>query len=234
MLILFDIDATLINTSKSGILSLLDAGRELFGPQFSVDRTEFAGRLDPLIIADLLRDNALPDTPANRQALRDGYRRNLTPRLAQPGVGRALPGVMELLKALHAHPDLTLGLLTGNFADTGSIKLRACGIDPDQFSIAVWGDHSPHDPPSRDHLPPLALTAFHQRRGRPLPAHHATIIGDTPYDVRCALASGMRCLGVATGSFSSRALTEAGAHHVVEDLSQTQSVVRWLTSVQAS
>ncbi len=228
MLILFDIDATLISTSRCGILALEDAGKELFGPTFTVERTEFAGRLDPLIIADLLAQNSLPDTTQNRRALRDGYRRFITHRLRTPGIGRALPGVMPLLDRLTSRPDIMLGLLTGNFADTGSIKLRACGIDPDRFHLAIWGDHSPHEPPSRDHLPPLALHEYHRRTGRQLASHRATVVGDTPHDVRCALRSGMRCLAVATGSYPADALHAAGAHRVVPDLSDTDSIVNWL------
>lgn len=228
MLILFDIDATLINTSRSGILALEDAGRELFGPSFTVEKTEFAGRLDPLIISDLLLHNQVPDSPASREALRAGYRRNIEARLKIPGVGRALPGVHDLLAALTPHTHVTLGLLTGNFSDTGEIKLRACGIDPSRFAISVWGDHSPHTPPSRDHLPPLALAAYQRRHGAALDAHRATIIGDTPYDVRCALASGMRCLAVATGSYTVDQLERAGAHRTVPDLSETDDILRWL------
>lgn len=233
MLILFDIDATLINTSRSGILALQDAGRDLFGGGFSVERTDFAGRLDPLIIGDLLLHNDLPDTSEHRRALRDGYRTHIQRRLAVPGVGRALPGVQALLERLKVESGITLGLLTGNFPDTGVAKLKACGIDPGQFEIAIWGDQSPHDPPSRDHLPPLALRAFREHKGKELAAERATIIGDTPHDVRCALASGMRCLGVATGSFTVGALREAGAHHAVDDLSTTEAIVCWLLEGRA-
>lgn len=228
MLILFDIDSTLINTTGSGIRALESAGREAFGPSFRTDRTEVAGRLDPVIIRDLLRDNGVEDTAVNRDRLRAGYRTWITEILRPPGVGRALPGVAALLSALSRVEGVTRGLLTGNFADTGAIKLRACGIDPGGFAIAVWGDGSPHDPPSRDDLPPLALSAYLQRTGVALPPERATIVGDTPHDVRCALSSGMRCLGVGTGSYTAEDLSRCGAHRAVADLSDTRGVLEWL------
>jgi phosphoglycolate phosphatase len=228
MLILFDIDATLINTSRSGILALHQAGIDHFGPTFAVDGTDFAGRLDPLIIRDLLINNGLPVNDENRRLLREGYKRHLSTRLETPGVGRALPGVMRLLEELERVDAATLGLLTGNFADTGSLKLRACGIDPARFALAVWGDQSPHDPPSRDHLPPIALDRDQRRRGRRLPAEKALIIGDTPHDVRCAKVSGMRCLAVATGSYTVDQLDAAGADRAVADLSETDDLTRWI------
>lgn len=228
MLLLFDIDATLVTTSRSGILALLDAGREAFGPGFAVDTTDFAGRLDPLIIEDLLVNNNLPRTDAARLALRDGYRKYLGQRLAAPGVASALPGVLELLEALERDERVTLGLLTGNFPDTGEAKLRACGIDPERFHLAIWGDMSPHSPPCRTHLPPLALRRYvEQGRGEIRP-ESVVIIGDTPHDVRCALENGCWCLAVATGQFRAEQLEAAGAHRAVANLAATEDIAGWL------
>ncbi|MBC7835310.1 MAG: haloacid dehalogenase-like hydrolase [Phycisphaerales bacterium] len=232
MLILFDIDATLISTTRAGMHAMRDAGQELYGPSFSVDRTEFAGRLDPLIVRDLLRDNEREVTVAASGAMREGYRRHLGRRLSEPGVAFALPGVQELLADLRNRKGVTLGVLTGNYADTGALKLRAAGIDPGQFSVQVWGDESPHDPPCRDHLPPLALRRYEagcngDLRGRSA-ASLTTIIGDTPHDVRCALASECRVLGVATGSYQVAELKNAGAHLAVESLLDTGAITAWL------
>ena len=54
MLILFDIDMTLITTGGSGMKAMGDAGRELFGESFATGGIDFAGRLDPLIISEML------------------------------------------------------------------------------------------------------------------------------------------------------------------------------------
>ena len=53
-----------------------------------------------------------------------------------------------------AGPRVILGVLTGNFAETGRLKLRHCGIDPDAFQLHVWGDESPHPRPSRGRARP--------------------------------------------------------------------------------
>lgn len=230
MLLFFDIDATLIHTSRSGMHSMQDAGRELFGPSFRVEGIDFAGRLDPLILTDLLSHNNQKPTPTALAELRTRYRAHLERRLAQPGIGRSLPGVLPLLERLRANPAVTLALLTGNFADTGQMKLRACGIDPAWFPIHVWGDESPHSPPARHHLPPVGLQRFHARHNRSLPPHHAFIIGDTPHDVACAKAHGLRSLAVATGSYSIPQLQAAHADRVVPDLADTASILDYLTT----
>jgi phosphoglycolate phosphatase len=228
MLILFDIDATLITTSRAGIAAMEDAGRELFGPAFTADKTEFAGRLDPLILADLLRDNGLEVTPSSVAAMRDGYRRHLPQKLSERRC-TACPGIPELLSELRGRDGIVLGVLTGNFADTGQIKLRACGVGPEQFTIRVWGDESPHARPSRDHLPEIGLARYRERFG-PIDASRVTIIGDTPHDVGCARAHGCRSLGVGTGMHAPEVLLRSGADHALKDLSATQEVLRWLLS----
>lgn len=227
MLIFFDIDATLITTGGVGIKAMVDAGRELFGPQFAVEGIPFAGRLDPLILADMLSKNGVEVSEAHLAAMRATYGKHL-PRHLAAGTGRSLPGVLPLLADLHAREGVTLGLLTGNFAETGLLKLRACGIPTEKFTICVWGDESPHRPPARDHLPGVGIERYGRRFSRPISGERVVIIGDTPHDISCAKAHGCRSLGVGTGSFSVDQLRQAGADHAVPDLSDTETIVRWL------
>lgn len=229
MLILFDIDATLITTSRTGVAAMGEAGRERFGPEFDENRVEYAGRLDPLIIADLLRAHGQEVSDAAITQFRARYREHLVRLLGKPGVARPCPGIPALLDALRQRPQV-LGLLTGNFPETGAIKLRASGIEPDHFPIQAWGCDSPLSPPARDHLPPVAMTRFTQRFGKPIAGRNVTIIGDTPHDIACARAHRCRSLGVATGHFSVEALRAAGADHAVPDLSNTAEIVAWLMS----
>jgi phosphoglycolate phosphatase-like HAD superfamily hydrolase len=49
-----------------------------------------------------------------------------------------------------------------------------------------------------------------------LDASRVLVIGDTPRDVECADAIGVRTLGVATGVYSVEALVDAGAYLAVE------------------
>lgn len=230
LLILFDIDATLISTSGIGIKAMEDAAREAFGA-VDLSDVEYAGRLDPLIVADIFRragaERSLEAVASFRAAYGEGLRR----WLGKPGiVAAALPGVMDLVAALREREGVTMGLLTGNYRETGSIKLRACGIEPDEFPLAVWGDESANDPPDRADLPPIAMTRYRAMRGNEIPPRRVTIIGDTPHDVRCARVHGCRSLGVATGRYTVAQLQAAGADLAVGDLSVRHRVMDWLLS----
>ena len=59
---------------------------------------------------------------------------------------------------------------------------------------------------------------------------HTVVIGDTPRDVICGLAVGARTLAVATGSFTTSQLAEAGADHVVIDLTETDKIISYLAA----
>ena len=228
LLVLFDIDATLVTTSRAGIKSMEDAGRELYFEAFSIEGVNFAGRLDPLIIDDLLVANGLEPTARRREEMRAGYGRNLGRRLRVDGIAGALGGVADLVDRLAGDARFSLGLLTGNFPETGRMKLRACGIDSSRFPIQVWGCDSPHEVPARNHLPAVAFERYEACFGEPIGGDRTCVVGDTPHDVACAKANGCRCIGVATGSFSISALESAGADLVVTDLQETETIVEWL------
>ncbi len=224
MLVLFDIDGTLLLTQHAGMRSMHAAARELFGDTFTLEGVEVAGRIDPLIWADLARINGIDDHAVHHDRFRAGYARHLARRLAENNTAVLLPGVPQLLEALGRLEHVTLGLLTGNYPETGTLKIEAAGLDPAGFAVAAWGS----DGGSRRELPQRAMTRYHQRTGRRLKGHEVTVIGDTPHDVDCARAHGCRVIAVATGSFSRETLAEHEPDLLVEDLSATGEIVDWI------
>jgi phosphoglycolate phosphatase-like HAD superfamily hydrolase len=64
--------------------------------------------------------------------------------------------------------------------------------------------------------------------GRTIDPSRAVIIGDTPHDVSCARAHGLRSLAVATGVFSVDQLGATGADRVVPSLADTTDILTWL------
>ena len=224
MLILFDIDMTLLKTNGAGRVAMAAAGESLFGHGFSFDAVDFAGRLDPLILRDLLTVNGVDATAENMEKMKRAY----IEAFSAHSLGKIEPlvGAVDLVRTIADHADATAGVLTGNFAETGTHKLRAIGIDPAAFEIAAWGDDSPHDPPAREHLPPVAMGRYRERfTGEP---RETVILGDTVHDVACGLANGCRVLAVATGRTDAETLAAAGAHRVVDDLSETDDLAAWL------
>ncbi len=228
MLVLFDIDGTLLVSQHAGTRAMLAAAREMFGETFTYDGVEIAGRIDPLIWATVAAANGIRDAEAHHDTFRASYAHHLARRLAAHDTVTLCPGVGALLDRLGSVDGLTLGLLTGNYRETGLLKIEAAGLDPALFPVAAWGC----DGSSRRDLPPVAMARHADATGRPLTAEQVVIIGDTPHDVDCARTHGCRALAVATGPFSSEKLRESEPDLVVEDLSNTAAIVEWLLGPQ--
>jgi phosphoglycolate phosphatase len=224
MLILFDIDGTLLVTKGAGIAAMGDAGREMFGEHFTIEGVEFSGRLDTLIWRDLAKLNGAIDADEHHNRFRSAYHRHLRARLNRDRTARLLPGVRELVEHLDQIGNTTLGLLTGNYPETGRLKIEAAGLGPDVFTIAAWGCEGD----CRRDLPPLAMRRYAENNGGALAPDQVIIIGDTPHDIDCAAAHACRSIGVATGAFSVKQLVEAGAELAVADLSDTAAVTNWI------
>lgn len=230
MLILFDVDGTLLLSSNQGAKAMQEAGKRIVGEHFTLAGVAFAGRLDPLIWADGMRQSGEDTDPAIHTAFRAAYGEALGRRLEPKGVAYALPGVGALVEALEQRPHTTLGLLTGNYPETGALKLRAAGVDPERFAVPVWGT----DGPDRRSLLPVGLARYEALHGHALGRERVIVVGDTPHDIDCAHANGCVALAVATGPSYARADLEAHAPDLLlDDLTDTAGILRWLNALPA-
>lgn len=223
-LILFDIDGTLVagGPAKQAFhVALL----EVFGTAGAIDAHDFSGKTDPQIARELLRGVGLSDAEIDTglPALFERYLTELRRRLG-PDPMRVLPGVPELLDALRTAGDVALGLLTGNVEGGADLKLGSARLR-EHFAIGSFGS----DSEARDDLPPVALARAAQRWAVDFEPVRVWVVGDTPRDVGCARAHGLRSLGVATGRHTGAELGAAGADQVVDSLGPTDAIVDLLT-----
>lgn len=227
MLVLFDIDGTLLRTDGAGVRAFLSALQQIRPHRaWSLEGIPVAGQLDTRILRTLCERTGEPHSAAFVGEFRASYRPALAAELRSTPA-RALPGMIALVEALRAEPGTTIGLLTGNFSDTGADKVASAGFTPESFTINAFAE----DGAVRRDLPPVAMARHRAQFNASHPAARTVIIGDTPDDVDCALHNGCRCLGVATGIHGREALADAGACHSVTDCSDTNSILRWLRSL---
>jgi phosphoglycolate phosphatase-like HAD superfamily hydrolase len=223
VLVLFDIDGTLLLTPGAGRRAITTALAGRLGDGDAWRSLPFDGKTDPQIVRELLESAGDP-TAGDPDTIADVCQRYvglLEQELDRnPGGTRLLPGVAPLLDRLEAQHDVVLGLLTGNVVQGAGLKLRSGGLDPMRFRVGAFGSDSAH----RADLPAIAAGRAESIFGRVPDGHAVVIIGDTPADVTCGRGIGARAVAVATGSYSLAALLEAGAFAAFDDLSDTDAV----------
>jgi len=231
LLVLFDIDGTLVRWATDAHRAALEhALLRVHGVKLSVRDAplSLAGRTDGQIArAALLRAGVSAERIDDRaDAVREACCREYARVCPEDLSGAVVPGVAALLEWLAARPECRLGLLTGNYEAVARLKLARAGIGR-FFEGGAFGS----DSEDRAALPAIARRRF-GRRGAPYARHRTVVIGDTPRDIACARADGVRCVAVTTGPYGVDELREADA--VAGDAaSLRQALVRLLTPADA-
>ena len=224
-LILFDIDGTLLLSGRAGLRAMTRAFEQTFGITDAFKGENFGGRTDSFLVSKALQNAGLPDTAEQHQRFRGHYIPMLAEEIQQPGTGHKglMPGARELLEALHDFDELHLALLTGNYREAAEIKLSHFGL-AEYFRWGTFGEESAN----RDDLGRIAMTRARQRCVPSAALERAVVLGDTPHDIACARAAGLRMLAVATGFYSVDELKAAGADVALPDLTETARVMEML------
>jgi phosphoglycolate phosphatase len=211
VLLLFDIDGTLLlKAADAHRDSLYEALHEVHGVEDpAAAHIQPAGRTDGEIARAILLQSGVSADRIDERAedVREVTCREYARRCPADLSAHVAPGVVGLLEGLSGRDGVILGLLTGNYEFVARLKLQRAGLGR-WFDRGQGGFGSDHEDRS-------ALPAIARRRSgagaTPWPRERTLIIGDTPADIACARADGVRCLAVATGPFAAGALGEADA-----------------------
>jgi len=213
MLLFWDIDGTLLTTARSGIHAWEDALHDVAGVRADLSDFDTAGHPDFLIARRLLvelADRADPP-PGMVERLVCRYE-ELLPAALTRRQGRVLPNVREILESLAREAGTCSLLLTGNTRRGARAKLAHYGL-AEFFSDGAFSEGA------RDRAM-IARAALERASASGCVAQpgRVFVVGDTPYDVRCAHAIGARTVAVATGSYDVTALAAEGAWRVLSQL----------------
>jgi phosphoglycolate phosphatase len=226
ILVLWDIDYTLVDAGGAGRHLYEVAFSEMYGADFPGNVQSMAGRTDTAIALEVLTLAGVADPDQELAAFR-ALLASRAPGMAElvRAHGRALPGAAEALTALARRQrdgEVVQSLLTGNLPELAEVKLTTLGLTAHLDLLSgAYGDASR----VRADLVPIARRKAAKRYGHDFSGGATVLVGDTPSDIEAALLTGARGVGVATGSFTQAELARAGAHAVLADLSDTGQVV---------
>jgi len=223
-LITFDIDKTLVKNNV-GHESFSRAFKEIYGVDATIEEINYNGMTDKQIIIEILKNRGLAEE-------------NIIPKLEDAVdvmikyyveiedqiTVEILDGVVKLIKALD-EKGYTLGLVTGNLEPNGRMKMRIAGLN-NYFPVGGFGS----DDISRTELVKLARKRAEEKYNF---KHNKPNIhfGDAPQDVMAAKNAAAIGIGVATGIYTKEELENAGAAYVLDDLSDTEYILKLIKGI---
>jgi phosphoglycolate phosphatase len=203
MTVLFwDIDGTLLTTNKGGVFAWDDAVKEITGRDFQLAQIRIPGLTDYQIAVRTLESLGLEPEHDLLERLVRRYE-SLLPTSLPRKKGQVLRHVREILEDLQGREDFRSYLLTGNTRGGAEAKLTHYGL----WSFFPSGAFA-EDPGARATIAARAMALARQHG--PVAEADAFVIGDTPHDIECANAIGVRTIAVATGGYDT---DELRAHH---------------------
>ncbi len=220
-LLLFDVDGTLLSCGPRVRGWIEEALTAAFDRSVPVDGYSFAGKTDDRIFRELATRAGVTSETVEK-GLPEARRRYL--EALEGGLQAAemtlLPGVVPLLEALAMRPEITLGLLTGNW-EPGA-RSRLARFDLNRFFGFGAFSEGQTDRPA---LVPMALARARSAVGHAFSPRDTWIIGDSVLDVECAREHGISCLAVATGQATLEELSAAGADQVCHNLAPCEALL---------
>jgi len=222
-LVLWDIDKTLLSVGGVGTEAFGAAFEELTGASMR-EMADAVGRTERHILRRTIELHDLDPNDYSFDRFAALEAAEYRARVEQIRIrGSVLPGARSALAALGRLPHILQTVLTGNVRAHAEAKLGAVGLDRFiDFDAGAFGcDHV-----DRPRLVPIAQTRAGLRQRTTYDHANTVLVGDTRRDVQAGLDGGARVLGVATGPVAAGDLRAAGAHDVLDDLTDTQAVLR--------
>jgi phosphoglycolate phosphatase len=220
--VLFDIDGTLLDMRGAGRKSFILALEHTFGWKDDLEYINFAGNTDLNVLQQIMAYRKVQLTEQDTARL---FAR-IPVELEREACNADLilyPGVRPLLETLANDERAVLGLVTGNLEACARIKLQQFDLHG-HFVLGGYGDRFA----DRTDIARHALEQVQVRLQPGQRIQRCVLVGDTPFDIMAAKNIGAMAIGVATGKFTVDDLQEAGADHVLENLSDTEGVLKLL------
>jgi len=212
VVVLFDVDETLVHTGGSGARSWKAAFERLYGVPADIGEHSSAGETDPQVALATFQA-VLGRDPAHDELgkLYAQYLLHLAEDIWTSEAYRVLPGAEQSLVRL-GEAGVLLGLVSGAMEGAARTKLIPANLNR-FFVFGAYGS----DSPDRAELTRLAIDKATRLRDQLTPAQ-VYVVGDTPHDIEATKAAGAVSVGVASGHYSTDDLVAAGADHVLGSL----------------
>lgn len=212
LLLLFDIDGTLVKGNKAH----LDAFNYVFRTFFNVKEAnikeiEHPGLTDELIIKIIMKRHGIEVKTIEEKIdkAKELMIRQFELNLSKNPVS-IIPGVKEFLDEVKE--ENILGLITGNLEGIAKIKMSSVDLWH-YFSIGGFGS----DDTDRARLLKIAIKRAERCSNLKFNRENIYVFGDTWRDIEAAKKLNLRVIGIAGGDYTEDILKDSGAIRVYKD-----------------
>lgn len=222
ILVLFDIDGTLLHPGSGARQSLSQAIYEEIGQQLKIEPGFCAGKTDLLIISSLL-DKAGCLVKEIQPLMKSVIKRYLELLETNYNVKKdayMYEGARELIDELNEKSNVYLGLLTGNVEKGARIKLGPFGVN-DLLPTGAFGE----DGFVRTDLSKVAVNRAETEYGVKFLPHNISVIGDTVADIECGKVIDARSIAISQHFRNEEELIEANPDFLFTDLEDTENII---------
>lgn len=212
VVVLFDVDETLVHTGGAGARGWNAAFEKIYGLPADIGQHTSAGETDPQVARETFV-GVLGREPVGDELdpIYAQYLLGVSDDIWKSAEYRMLPGADQVLQRL-VDAGVILGIVSGAMEGAARTKLMPANLNR-FFLFGAYGS----DSPDRPELTRIAIEKA-ARLHIGLSPEDVFVVGDTPLDVAAAHAAGAVSVGVATGKYSKAELEAADAMHVLGSL----------------
>ena len=216
---LFDIDKTLIKSSRGHSETFSVAFKKVYGVDTTIDIINHHGMTDQQIIIEVLKKHGL-DEQTIKSKIKDCMKVMIDSfnEIVKTDEIIVLDGVPELLNELTKY-NVLMGLVTGNLEPIARGKLKKVGLNH-YFKIGGFGNEDIN----RTNLVKLAIKRAEENFDFKF-NNNVFLFGDAPQDMKAGKEANVKTIGVTTGIYSKEELENAGADFILENLKDINKVL---------
>ncbi|KEO82181.1 HAD hydrolase-like protein [Tumebacillus flagellatus] len=224
LLLLWDIDGTLIHCRGCGKRAMEQAFQQIYGVEDAFRGIGMAGGLDlHFLEAAFVKHGLQSAGPARLDEFLTRYYQELE-READTEDNILLPGVVSILERADAEPLWYNALGTGNLERGARIKLDVHGLNR-YFPVGGFCEA----PVDRAVMLQQGVDNAGSYYGTEFAPEQVVVLGDTDRDIRAARAIGARVVAVATGGCSYELLESLNPDLLLSDFSEPERLYGFLS-----
>ncbi|WP_027398638.1 HAD family hydrolase [Anaerovorax odorimutans] len=218
ILVLWDIDGTLMHCGADGTTALNMTFKQLYGEENAFSKIKVGSTMDAIILDKIMEE--LGYNKGDLEQIKKTYIKNLKNVLSKNKQIKVLPGIWEILDYIDESDYCYNALLTSNLRIGAETKLESVGLNK-YFKVGGFGDEYGE----KWDAAKKAVKEAEKYFGVEFENKNIYLIGDGVYDIETSKRNNIKSIGVATGWMDYDILKSHEPDYLFKDLSDYNKII---------